>query len=178
MPGRIGVGPCRWYPVRRVNSQSHTTQKFARIAVHLWRIGPHSFCPFWWSLSFYLQFMESIDGFSNGKTNGRRLSWARRPRHSASARCPHHAGFGPRRHGPRSHSPCPELAQRRRLGDGRSHRPLTEPPVLVAAIEAHRAYVAAETLVSEWSTKPLGGGAFHAEVKVDGQGMVIELRKN
>jgi isoleucyl-tRNA synthetase len=53
----------------------------------------------------------------------------------------------------------------------------TDSPNLAQAIEMHRAYIAAETLVAQWATEPLGEGAFHAEVKVDGQMLAIELRK-
>ena len=49
--------------------------------------------------------------------------------------------------------------------------------MLNAAIEKHRDYIAGETLVGKWSPAPLREGAFHAEVKVDGQPLVIELRK-
>jgi isoleucyl-tRNA synthetase len=48
---------------------------------------------------------------------------------------------------------------------------------LAEAIAEHREYIGGETLVSRWSDKPLGNGAFHAEVKVEGQSLVIELRK-
>jgi isoleucyl-tRNA synthetase len=48
---------------------------------------------------------------------------------------------------------------------------------LAAAIEQHRDYIAGETLVGRWSAKPLGAGSFRKEVKVEGQSLVIELRK-
>jgi isoleucyl-tRNA synthetase len=48
---------------------------------------------------------------------------------------------------------------------------------LLNAIEAHRAYLALETLVGEWAAQPLGEGAHRADVKVDGQPLQIELRK-
>jgi isoleucyl-tRNA synthetase len=53
----------------------------------------------------------------------------------------------------------------------------TDSPKLRAAIEAHRSYIAAETLTTQWATAPLGQGAYRAEVKVDGQPLTIELRK-
>jgi isoleucyl-tRNA synthetase len=53
----------------------------------------------------------------------------------------------------------------------------TDSATLAQAIEAHKAYVVAETLVAKWATQPLGGDAFHVEVKVEGQKLVIELRK-
>jgi isoleucyl-tRNA synthetase len=45
------------------------------------------------------------------------------------------------------------------------------------AIEAHRDYICAETLTVRRSPEPLGAGAHRAEVKVDGQKLIIELRK-
>ena len=48
---------------------------------------------------------------------------------------------------------------------------------LAEAIAEHRDNIAAETLVGRWSETPLGEGAFRAEVKVEGQALVIELRK-
>ncbi len=53
----------------------------------------------------------------------------------------------------------------------------TESAALREAIEAHRDYLAAETLTVEWSTQPLGDGAYQANVKVDGQALTIRLRK-
>ncbi|MCI0460316.1 MAG: DUF5915 domain-containing protein, partial [Gemmataceae bacterium] len=53
----------------------------------------------------------------------------------------------------------------------------TEAPDLSKAIETHRDYIAAETLVAEWASQPLGAGAHRANVKVDGQLLTIELRK-
>jgi isoleucyl-tRNA synthetase len=53
----------------------------------------------------------------------------------------------------------------------------TEAPDLRKAIETHRDYIAAETLVAEWASQPLGAGAHRATVKVDGQPLTIELRK-
>jgi isoleucyl-tRNA synthetase len=48
---------------------------------------------------------------------------------------------------------------------------------LAEAITEHRDYMGSETLVAKWSAAPLGDAAFRAEVKVDGQALVIELRK-
>jgi isoleucyl-tRNA synthetase len=45
------------------------------------------------------------------------------------------------------------------------------------AIDAHRDYIAAETLTVRWSAAPLGDGAHTANVKVDGQALTIQLRK-
>ena len=53
----------------------------------------------------------------------------------------------------------------------------TDAEKLQRAIEEHREYIASETLVARWATKPLGEGAYHAEVKVDGLPLTIELRK-
>jgi isoleucyl-tRNA synthetase len=53
----------------------------------------------------------------------------------------------------------------------------TEATSLAQAVQLHKAYIAAETLVVEWRGAPLGAGAFRAEAKVDGQKLVIELRK-
>src|SRR5262249_23421712 len=53
----------------------------------------------------------------------------------------------------------------------------TDAPALRKAIDAHRAYIAGETLATEWAGQPLGEGAQHAEVKMDGQALTIELRK-
>jgi isoleucyl-tRNA synthetase len=47
---------------------------------------------------------------------------------------------------------------------------------LAEAIAEHRDYMGSETLVAKWSVAPLGDEAFHAQVKVDGQALVIELR--
>jgi isoleucyl-tRNA synthetase len=48
---------------------------------------------------------------------------------------------------------------------------------LAEATAEHRDRIAAETLVGRRSDKPLGSGAYRAEVKVDGQPLVIELQK-
>jgi isoleucyl-tRNA synthetase len=53
----------------------------------------------------------------------------------------------------------------------------TESAGLRQAIEAHRTYIANETLATQWAAQPLGDGAYKANVKVDGQPLVIELRK-
>jgi isoleucyl-tRNA synthetase len=53
----------------------------------------------------------------------------------------------------------------------------TDGASLAQAIETHWAYIAAETLTAERAPAPLGEGEFHAEVKVEGQKLVIELRK-
>jgi isoleucyl-tRNA synthetase len=53
----------------------------------------------------------------------------------------------------------------------------TDAERLKKAIETHRAYIATETLVGEWSAQPLGEGAYRADVKVDGQPLRIELRR-
>jgi isoleucyl-tRNA synthetase len=45
------------------------------------------------------------------------------------------------------------------------------------AIEAHRDYIMNETLTTKWSGTPTGEGAYHVEVKIDGQPLIIELRK-
>lgn len=45
------------------------------------------------------------------------------------------------------------------------------------ALKVHRDTIAAETLVANWSTEPLSGAAHRAEVKVDGQPLVVQLIK-
>ena len=45
------------------------------------------------------------------------------------------------------------------------------------AIDAHRDYIAAETLATKWVTGPIDGDAHRADVSVDGQPLRIELRK-
>ncbi len=52
----------------------------------------------------------------------------------------------------------------------------TNSPRLQQAIEAHRAYLGAETLVAQWSNQPLEGG-YLAQVTLDGQPLTIQLRK-
>src|SRR5262249_52560277 len=53
----------------------------------------------------------------------------------------------------------------------------TDSAALKQAIDTHRDYIAAETLVAKWATGPLGAGAYGVDVKVDGQPLRIELRK-
>ena len=54
----------------------------------------------------------------------------------------------------------------------------TESETLRKAIHAHRDYIAAETLTKEWSPKPLTGDGVHTvNVKIEGQALVIMLRK-
>jgi isoleucyl-tRNA synthetase len=53
----------------------------------------------------------------------------------------------------------------------------TECATLRQAINTHRDYIAGETLAVEWSTVPLTGQVHRADVKVDGQGLRIELKK-
>ena len=53
----------------------------------------------------------------------------------------------------------------------------TDSAALRHAIEAHRDYIAAETLTVRWSDEPLGDGAHEAKLKVDGQALTIQLRK-
>ena len=53
----------------------------------------------------------------------------------------------------------------------------TESAGLRQAIEAHIAYIRAETLTVQWSSQPLDGRAYKVTVKVDGQALTIELRK-
>jgi isoleucyl-tRNA synthetase len=48
---------------------------------------------------------------------------------------------------------------------------------LSEAIAAHHDRIAADCLVGRWSDAPLGAGAFRAEVKIEGQPLVIELRR-
>jgi isoleucyl-tRNA synthetase len=53
----------------------------------------------------------------------------------------------------------------------------TESKELREAIEAHKEYICRETLAVKWATQPLGEGAYRTTVKVDGQQLIIELRK-
>jgi isoleucyl-tRNA synthetase len=53
----------------------------------------------------------------------------------------------------------------------------TDSAALRQAIDAHRDYIAAETLTVRWSDEPLGDGAHEAKLKVDGQALTIQLRK-
>ena len=53
----------------------------------------------------------------------------------------------------------------------------TDSPKLQKAIEVHRDYIANETLVAKWSDQPLAEGCYRTNVKVDGQPLLIELRK-
>jgi len=48
---------------------------------------------------------------------------------------------------------------------------------LQKAIAAHQKYIMSETLTTQWSEHPLGDGAFHVDVKMDGQPLRIELKK-
>jgi isoleucyl-tRNA synthetase len=48
---------------------------------------------------------------------------------------------------------------------------------LADAISEHRDRIAADCLVGRWADAPLGAGAFRADVKVEGQPLVIALRK-
>ncbi len=52
-----------------------------------------------------------------------------------------------------------------------------ESPSLQKAIAAHRDYISTETLATEWATRPLDGEAYRTKVKVDGQPLLIELRR-
>jgi isoleucyl-tRNA synthetase len=53
----------------------------------------------------------------------------------------------------------------------------TDAPLLKQAIDAHRDYIAAETLVAEWATQPLDGDSQQGTVKIEGLTLVIQLRK-
>jgi isoleucyl-tRNA synthetase len=53
----------------------------------------------------------------------------------------------------------------------------TESEPLRQAIEAHRDYIAGETLTTKWAAAPLGDGAHRAVVKVEGNALTIELRR-
>jgi isoleucyl-tRNA synthetase len=52
----------------------------------------------------------------------------------------------------------------------------TQSAALSQAIEAHKDYICNETLAVRLTNEPLGGEAYRAEVKVDGQPLNIELR--
>ena len=52
----------------------------------------------------------------------------------------------------------------------------TSSDALRRAIDAHRAYIAAETLTERWAAEPLRDG-HHASVKLDGQPLNVSLRK-
>jgi isoleucyl-tRNA synthetase len=53
----------------------------------------------------------------------------------------------------------------------------TSSTILAKAIEVHRAYIAAETLVAVWATGPMPGAAYRSEVKADAQPLAIALWK-
>jgi isoleucyl-tRNA synthetase len=53
----------------------------------------------------------------------------------------------------------------------------TDAPALRQAIDAHRDYIAAETLTTRWADQPLNGDAHQASVKVDGQPLTIALER-
>jgi isoleucyl-tRNA synthetase len=53
----------------------------------------------------------------------------------------------------------------------------TDSPKLKEAIRAHRDYIAAETLVVNWATDPLGGLSHAVEVKIEGMALTIELKE-
>jgi isoleucyl-tRNA synthetase len=53
----------------------------------------------------------------------------------------------------------------------------TESAKLRQAIAAHREYICAETLATEWAERALNGKSHQANVKVDGQALTIELSK-
>src|SRR5207249_4988502 len=53
----------------------------------------------------------------------------------------------------------------------------TDSPKLREAIAAHRDYIASETLTVQWAGQSLGEGAFHADLKVDGQPLTVHLSK-
>jgi isoleucyl-tRNA synthetase len=53
----------------------------------------------------------------------------------------------------------------------------TDSPALRQAIDAHRKYIADETLAVEWAFEPLAKNAPTANVKIDGQALMIQLRK-
>jgi isoleucyl-tRNA synthetase len=53
----------------------------------------------------------------------------------------------------------------------------TDSPRLQKAIDLHRDYVAAEALVTRWSKEPLGDDCYRTNVKVEGQKLLIQLKK-
>jgi isoleucyl-tRNA synthetase len=53
----------------------------------------------------------------------------------------------------------------------------TESPALRRAVESHNAYISAETLAVKWANIPLDGDAHTTSVRVDGQPLTIQLRK-
>src|SRR5262249_26077909 len=53
----------------------------------------------------------------------------------------------------------------------------TDSAKLRAAIEAHRDYIANETLTTQWSYVLLDDAAYRVEVKIEGQALTIQLRK-
>ena len=53
----------------------------------------------------------------------------------------------------------------------------TDSEILKQALAAHKDYIAAETLVKKWSETPLTGEHFENKVKVEGQELVIQVRK-
>jgi isoleucyl-tRNA synthetase len=53
----------------------------------------------------------------------------------------------------------------------------TDSERLRQAIDAHRGYIATETLAAQWATQPLNGEGHCTHVKVEGQDLFIELRR-
>jgi isoleucyl-tRNA synthetase len=53
----------------------------------------------------------------------------------------------------------------------------TDSETLEQAIEAHKAYIASETLATQWIHEPLNGDSHSASVKVDGKPLRVQLRK-
>jgi isoleucyl-tRNA synthetase len=53
----------------------------------------------------------------------------------------------------------------------------TDTPELERAIDAHRDYIANETLVKEWATRPLSDSAYCVVAKVDDKKLTIDLSK-
>jgi len=54
---------------------------------------------------------------------------------------------------------------------------LAQGAALQQAIDAHRAYIAAETLVTKWADRLDGDGVATAEVKIEGMALTIALRR-
>jgi isoleucyl-tRNA synthetase len=53
----------------------------------------------------------------------------------------------------------------------------TDSAALRQAIAAHRDYISAETLATQWAEQALNGDAAAANVTIDGQALTVQLRK-
>ena len=54
---------------------------------------------------------------------------------------------------------------------------LTMAEALKKAMETHKDYIGRETLAVRFTTAPLGEAAHRTDVRVEGQALIVELRK-